>query len=68
MSKVKPDKKITINPFTGELDYITDNNFSYQSVPLGKTLKIPANMQMTVFNGFIVDGVLNLIGSLILEP
>lgn len=68
MSRIKPPKKLTINPIEGELDYVSDNNFSYQSVPLNKKLTIYENMQMTVFNGFILDGTLDLKGMLVLEP
>lgn len=68
MSRVRPPKKITINPIEGELDYVTDNNFSYQSVPLNKKLTIYENMQMTVFNGFDLEGTLDLKGMLVLEP
>ncbi|MEM4359959.1 MAG: hypothetical protein QXT45_05470 [Candidatus Bilamarchaeaceae archaeon] len=66
--KVKPPKKITINPIEGEFDIITDNNFSYQGVPLNKKLTIYENMAMAVFNGFNLDGVLDLRGMMILEP
>jgi hypothetical protein len=68
MSKVKPPKKIIINPIEGEFDFVSDNNFSYQSVPANKKLKIHENMQMTVFNGFNIEGFLELNGMLILEP
>lgn len=68
MSKaIKPKKKIAFNPIEGQFDLITDNNFSYESVPPGKRLSIPNNMQMIVKEGFSVDGVLNLDGTLILE-
>lgn len=68
MSKVKPPKKIIINPIEGEFDFISDNNFSYQSVPLNKKLTIHENMQMIVMNGFIIEGTLDLKGMLVLEP
>lgn len=63
---VKPKKKVIINPL-GELDIVTDNNFSYESVPEGKKLTIPSNHQMIVHEGFIVDGDLDLKGTLVLE-
>lgn len=66
--KVKPPKKIAFNPIEASFDYVVDNNFSYQSVPNNKKLTIYENMQMVVFNGFIVDGFLELKGMLILEP
>lgn len=65
--RIKPKQKVTINPLTGDFDIITDNNFSYESVPSGKKLEIPENMQMAVHDEFILDGDLDLEGSLILE-
>jgi len=64
---VKPKKQLTINPTTGKLDLITDNNFSYESVPENKRLKIPENNQMVLHEEFDLDGELQLDGSLILE-
>ena len=69
MSKrVKPAKKIVINPVNGEFDVATDNNFSYESVPENKKLKIYQNMQMAVFGEFELEGTLTLDGTLVLEP
>ena len=69
MSKktIRPKKRIVINPTTGTLDSVTDNNFSYESVPLNKKLTIHENNQMLVHDGFDVEGDLDLYGSLILE-
>jgi len=64
---VKPKKQITINPTTGELDLVTGNNFSYESVPAGKSLKVRENEQMIVYEGFSVDGDFLLDGTLIVE-
>ncbi len=66
---VKPKKKIAVNPITGLLDLVSDNNFSYESVPGPKKLTIPDNHQMTVHEQFdIEDGAeLRLDGSLIIE-
>jgi hypothetical protein len=64
---VKPKKRIVINPIESTLDIVTDNNFSYESVPTGKRLQIPANMQMIVVEEFDVEGELILDGSLIVE-
>lgn len=64
---IKPKKRIVVNPATGALDTITDNNFSYESVPLDKKLTIHENHQMMVVDGFEVEGDLDLFGSLILE-
>lgn len=65
--KVKPVKKIVINPLEGDFDLITDNNFSYESVPQNKKLVIYENMQMTVMEGFELDGELILDGNMFLE-
>lgn len=65
--QLKPKKRIVINPFTGGLDYVSDNNFSYESIPDNRKLVIPENNQMAVFDGFESDGELDLDGSLILE-
>lgn len=68
MSKaIKPKRKIVVNPLTGNLEFITDNNFSYENVPVNKKLTIRENHQMVVYDGFEVDGDLDLYGSLILE-
>ncbi|HUM43815.1 MAG TPA: hypothetical protein PKI14_12780 [Fervidobacterium sp.] len=68
MSKAyKPKKKIVINPIEGELDIVTGNNFSYESVPLNKKIKIRENEQMAVFESFEVEGELQLDGTLVLE-
>ncbi len=64
---VKPKQKIIINPLEGDFDIITDNNFSYESVPDNKKLTIPANMQMVVHNDFDIEGELVLDGTLIVE-
>jgi len=63
----KPKKRIVVNPLTGKFEYVTDNNFSYEGVPEHRKLIIYANNQMTVYEGFNVDGDLDLYGSLILE-
>jgi hypothetical protein len=65
--RVKPKKKIAINPTTGKLDVITDNNFSYESVPQGKKLGIPENMQMAYFGIFDLDGQIDINGSFVVE-
>lgn len=68
MSKViRPKRKVVINPLTGKLDLVNDNNFSYESVPLNKKLTIAENQQMSVHEEFDLEGDLDLSGSLILE-
>jgi hypothetical protein len=64
---VKPKKQITINPVTGQLDLVTGNNFSYESIPSGKKLKIRENEQMIVHESFSIDGEFDLDGTLIVE-
>lgn len=64
---VRPKKKLTINPTTGKLDLVSDNNFSYESVPPNKKLKIPENHQMVLHEDLDVQGELQIDGSVILE-
>lgn len=64
---IRPKKKVVVNPITGKIEYVNDNNFSYENVPLGKKLTIQDNNQMTLHDGFEVDGDVDLLGSLILE-
>ena len=63
---VKPKNKLNINPTTGKLDLVTDNNFSYESVPVNKKLKIRNNEQMIVHQEFLVEGELKLEGTLVI--
>jgi len=63
--KVKPDTKVALNPFTGEFDLSSGNNFSYKSVPTDKTLLLRENDQMIVYEEFLVDGELILEGDLV---
>lgn len=65
--RVKPKQKLTLNPIEGTFDIITDNNFSYESVPDNKKLTVDENMQMTVHEEFEVEGELRLDGTLIIE-
>lgn len=64
---VKSKKSLTINPTTGKLDLITGNNFSYESIPAGKKLKIRENEQMRVAEQFDIEGELDLQGMLDIE-
>ena len=64
---IRPKTKTIVNPLTGKLEQVKDNNFSYESVPVNKRLTIHENNQMIVHEGFEVDGELDLYGSLILE-
>ena len=70
MSKpVKPKKKIAFNPIEGQFDLVSDNNFSYESVPSPKKLTIPNNHQMIVHEEFDLEegAELRLEGTLIME-
>lgn len=62
---VKPKTKISLNPLEGQFDLVTSNNFSYESVPTNKSLKIRQNEQMIVHQEFVVEGELNLQGTLV---
>lgn len=64
---IRPKRRIIINPMTGNLDTVSDNNFSYDSVPEGKKLIIPSNNQMALFDGISVDGDIDLFGTIVLE-
>lgn len=64
---VKPKKKIAFNPIEGQFDLVTDNNFSYESVPNEKVLIIRENHQMILHEDFDLEGELRLEGTLIVE-
>lgn len=66
-SAVHPKRKIVINPTTGQPEYVSDNNFSYEKVPQNKKLTIHENQQMVIHDEFQADGDVDLNGSLILE-
>lgn len=65
--KTKPNKNYIYNPFTSNLDIITDNNFSYESIEEDDCLLIPENNQMIIMDRIIIDGELRLDGSLVVE-
>ena len=65
--KVKPRVKVELNPLTGEFDLITDNNWSYRTVPENKKLRIPGNMQMAHHGCFEIDGTMEVDGDLVIE-
>lgn len=54
------------NPFTGKFDITRPDNFSYELVPLGSTVKIPVNQQMIVHDTLTVDGTLTTDGTLVI--
>lgn len=51
-------------PSTGT---VTQDNFSYKTIAINKTVLIPEDQQMAVFEGINIDGTLNIDGQLILE-
>lgn len=67
--RVKPKKRLDLNPVSGEFDLITDNNFSYEGIPENRKLEIPENMQMKVCEEFDMEEntELRLDGSIIIE-
>lgn len=65
--RVKPKTKISFNVIEGQFDLITENNFSYVSVPENKKLKIRENMQMIVHGCEVIDGIMEIDGELIVE-
>lgn len=64
---VKPRRRVIINPVMGDLEFVSDNNFSYENIPFGKKLTVHQNNQMIVHDELIAEGDLDLDGSLILE-
>lgn len=65
--RVRAKRKVVFNPIEGEFDIISDNNFSYVSVPEGRKLEIPENMQMAVHGCEEIDGEMRIDGELIVE-
>ena len=57
-------KKLLINPLTGDFNLVSTDNFSFDTVPVGKIVDIPQYQQMIVYQSITVDGVLNIDGSL----
>jgi len=59
---------LKFNPFTGELDLISveDENFSYNYVEETKTVTIPQNQQMLVYDALTIDGSLIINGELVI--
>lgn len=52
------------NPFTGNMDIVTPDNFSYNYIQTGITLFIPQYQQMVVEGFLDVHGDLDLVGDL----
>lgn len=65
--KITPKKRLSINPTSGEIEFVSDNNFSYETVPENQKLVIRENNQMKLSDEFQLEGDLDLHGSMILE-
>lgn len=67
---IKPKKKTTFNIIEGQFDIVTDNNFSYKSIPDNKKIKVYENMQHIIHEEFQIEQNAELIldGDLIVEP
>lgn len=62
---------LKLNPITGKFDLVSKENFSYETIATGKTVTVPTNQQMLVYEELIVDGTLVLNGEVVvfdLEP
>ena len=68
-ARVRPKKKLRLNLIEGSFDFVTDNNFSYESIPTPKNFEIPSNQQMIVREEFTIEpgAELRLEGSLFVE-
>lgn len=66
-SSITAPKRLIFNPLEGQFTLVLDNHFSYESIPAGKRLQIPANQQMVVYEDFVIEGELALYGTLIVE-
>lgn len=58
-------KKVVLNPFTGEFDLISEDNFSFTKIPAGKVVHIRLNQQMLVNGHVTVLGHLRVNGEMI---
>lgn len=55
------------NPFTGELDFVTSENFSYETIASGNTVTVEANQQMIVYDSIVIDGTLSVEGQVVVS-
>ena len=56
---------IKFNPLPKEFDVVNPDNFSYETIATNKTVKIPANQQMLVYEEVTIDGTLVIDGELV---
>ena len=59
-------KKVDINPLSGEIGFISEDNFSVKEVKTGKKTDVRARQQMIVDGEIVVDGDLNVQGEAVL--
>jgi len=59
---------VKFNPFTGKFDLVSvdPENFSYNYIEVSKTLIVPTNQQMLVYDSLTIDGVLTIDGEAVL--
>lgn len=56
---------IKFNPLPKEFDLVNPDNFSYNNIVTGKSLKIPNNQQMIIYEEITIDGTLVIDGELV---
>jgi len=59
---------LKLNPFTGKFDLVSKevDNFSYNYIATGITVKVPTYQQMLVYENITVDGILEVDGDLVI--
>lgn len=67
--RVKAPRKPEFNPIEGEFDLVSQNNFSYESIPTPRKLTVYENMQHVVREEFTIeeDAELRVDGSFMVE-
>lgn len=58
--------KLAFNPKSGNFEFMASNNFSFNIIPLGKTLCVPQYQQMIVHGELTIQGDLKLDGDLVI--
>lgn len=66
-SPVTAPRRYELNALEGIFHLVSQNNFSFQSVPEDLVLEIPENMQKVVHECFEVDGTLEIEGHFFVE-
>jgi len=57
--------RYVLNPITQKLEFVKENNFSFNYIITGLNLCIPEYQQMVVIGEIIVDGTLTINGELV---